>query len=59
MNAPTLIQTHEFEVSFVDGRFTNSVTVEAADREAAQEAAIELWESQGVMHGDLRIMRKA
>lgn len=48
-----------FEVSFVDGRFVESVTVEAQDAEAAQEAAIEFWEDQGIVHGEIvRIHRK-
>lgn len=46
---------NEYEVSFVDGRFIESVTVEAEDREAAQESAIEFWEDRGVVHGDLTI----
>lgn len=45
-----------YEVSFVDGRFIESVTVEASNREAAQESAIEFWEERGVVHGDLTIM---
>jgi hypothetical protein len=50
---------NEYQVSFTDGRFVESVTVEATDRESAQEAAIEFWEAQGVVHGDIRIIRRA
>lgn len=46
-----------FEVSFIDGRFIESVTVEATSADGAQESAIEFWEERGVVHGDLRIMR--
>jgi hypothetical protein len=49
-----------FEVSFIDGRFYESVTVAANDAESAQEAAIEFWEEQGIVHGEIvRIVRCA
>jgi hypothetical protein len=48
---------NEYEVKFADGRFWESVTVVADSREEAQESAIEFWESQGVVHGELHIAR--
>jgi hypothetical protein len=45
----------EFRVSFLDRGFIESVTVEAASREEAQEHAIAFWEEQGIVHGELTI----
>lgn len=47
-----------FEVSFVDGRFYESVTVEAESVADAQEAAIQFWEDEGIVHGEIRVSRK-
>jgi len=47
-----------YEVSFVDGRFIESVIVEADSREVAQELAIELWEDLGIVHGEIRCIRR-
>ncbi|MFM0263295.1 hypothetical protein [Paraburkholderia sediminicola] len=50
----------EYEVSFIDGRFYESVTVEASNADAAQESAIEFWEEQGIVHGEIvRCVRRA
>lgn len=48
----------EYEVSFKDGKTIITLTVAASDREAAQEIAIDTWESAGVAHGELKIVRK-
>lgn len=49
---------NEYEVSFIDGSFIEAVTVGAENAEDAQAAAIQFWEEQGIVHGDIRIHRK-
>ena len=49
---------NEYQISFKDGLFIESVTVQANSRDEAQESAIEFWESRGVVHGDLAIIRR-